>query len=90
MVDIRELTKLAKKRNITLKLHEKRKQLTGTGVIWDLDVDGGHVTSVTRMKITEYKNPLRRDANVYYNKSSKVWVEFKTEQELVNFIQQYD
>lgn len=87
MVNITELTKLANKKGMILKLHEKRKQLSGTGVIWDLDVGNG---CVTRVKIAEYRNPLSRSANVYFNQSSKRGIDFKTESELVRFMHKYN
>lgn len=86
MVNIVKLKKLAKRKGINLTLHSKRKQLTGKGMIWDLNATGGRIR---RVKIAEYRNPLSRDANVYHG-LSKSGTEFKTEAGLVKFMAKYN
>ena len=87
MVDVARLTKLAKKKGMIFKLHERRKQMTGRGVIWDLDVSGGRVK---RVKIAEYRNPLSRSACVYFHQFPKGCIDFETESELVKFMYKHN
>ena len=87
MVNANKLKILAKKKGMNLTLYKRRKQSSGTGVIWDFNVEGGRIH---RVKIAEYRNPLGRNANVYYGESSKSGTEFKTESELVKFMQKYN
>lgn len=86
MVNIQKLKKLARKKDIKLTLVERRKQLSGVGVIWDFDVSGGRIN---RLKIVESRKPTQKHANIYYGQSSKSGTEFKTEAELLKFMEKY-
>lgn len=79
MVVVSKLKSLAKKKGMNLKLISKRKN------IWDFDVSGG---DVSRVKIVQDRSGA--NANVYYGSSSKSGIDFKTEKELVDFMEEYN
>lgn len=87
MVDTTKIKKLAKAKGMNLILVKKRKQLSGVGVIWDFDVSGGRIT---RLAIAEYRHPRNSSANIYYDDSSKTGIDFKTESELVRYMEKYN
>ena len=79
MVNTQKLIFLAKKEGMELKLVLKR------GNIWDFDVSGGNIN---RLKIV--RNKTGANANIYYGESSKSGIGFKREEDLINFIREYN
>jgi len=79
MVNTQKLIFLAKKEGMELKLVSRR------GNIWDFDVSGGNIN---RVKIAQDKTGA--NANIYYGESSKSGINFKREEDLINFMREYN
>lgn len=84
MVNVAKLKKLAKRRGMNLRLVSRRKQLDGKGVILDFDVSGGEVT---RLKIASFRGK-GQNANIW--NSGKHGISFKSEMQLVKFMERFN
>lgn len=86
MVNTAKLKALARKKGMAMTLTDKGAQRTGggekpSGTIWDFDVSGGDVS-----RVVVAKNRLGMSANVFSGQSSKNGIDFKSENQLVDFM----